>query len=333
MTGSRTAFLITIDTEGDDLWSRPREITTRNSAYIPRFQALCEKHNLRPTYVTNWEMAHCPVFCEFAQDILKRGRGEIGMHLHAWNSPPLVPLTGDDFRHLPYLIEYPESVMREKVRTLTGHLEETFGVKMLTHRAGRWSFNAAYARILLDCGYRVDCSVTPHVSWVSEKGDPNGSGGTDFSQYPDQAYFVDPEDVSRPGASELLEVPMTIVRLQSSVPVRAARQAFGGVALMRRALGRLFPALCWLRPNGHNLRWLTRVLSIARGEGRAYVEFMLHSSELMPGGSPTFRTPEHVERLYENLESLFEAAAHGFEGLTLTEYHKSFCEAGEHGAG
>jgi hypothetical protein len=60
---------------------------------------------------------------------------------------------------------------------------------------------------------------------------------------------------------------------------------------------------------------------------------MLHSSELMPGGSPTFRTPEHVERLYENLESLFELAAHGFEGLTLSEYHRRFCEAGEHGAG
>jgi len=25
-----TPFIVTIDTEGDDLWARPREITTRN---------------------------------------------------------------------------------------------------------------------------------------------------------------------------------------------------------------------------------------------------------------------------------------------------------------
>ena len=33
----------TIDTEGDNLWSRPRTITTCNSRYLPRFQALCKR--------------------------------------------------------------------------------------------------------------------------------------------------------------------------------------------------------------------------------------------------------------------------------------------------
>ena len=39
-----TAFLITIDTEGDNLWACPREITTYNSHYLPRFQQLCERY-------------------------------------------------------------------------------------------------------------------------------------------------------------------------------------------------------------------------------------------------------------------------------------------------
>ena len=33
----RPAFLITIDTEGDAIWSRPKHIQTRNAAYLPRF--------------------------------------------------------------------------------------------------------------------------------------------------------------------------------------------------------------------------------------------------------------------------------------------------------
>lgn len=136
-----TPFIITIDTEGDDLWSKPREITTRNAAYLPRFQALCERFGFKPVYLTNYEMANCATFVEFARDVLARDAGEVGMHLHAWNSPPLVQLTGDDFRFQPYLIEYPEPVMREKIRTLTRLLEDRFGCEMVSHRAGRVAFD------------------------------------------------------------------------------------------------------------------------------------------------------------------------------------------------
>ena len=96
------AFLITIDTEGDNLWASPREISTENSRFLPRFQSLCERYNFKPTYLTNYEMAVDPFFLDFGRDIVRRGTGEIGMHLHAWNSPPLVPLTTDDLSHHPY---------------------------------------------------------------------------------------------------------------------------------------------------------------------------------------------------------------------------------------
>ena len=93
---TRPAFLITIDTEGDNIWSRPRTIGTRNAEFLPRFQVLCEQYGFKPTYLTNWEMTHCPCFQEFGRDLIRGGRAEIGMHLHAWNNPPLVPLTEDD---------------------------------------------------------------------------------------------------------------------------------------------------------------------------------------------------------------------------------------------
>ena len=85
---TRPSFLITIDTEGDNLWSAPATITTHNATALPRFQALCQSYGLKPTYLTNFEMANCPDFQEFGRDLLKHGAGEIGMHLHAWNSPP-----------------------------------------------------------------------------------------------------------------------------------------------------------------------------------------------------------------------------------------------------
>lgn len=316
-------FLITIDTEGDNLWAAPREITARNAAFLPRFQTLCEKYGLKPTYLTNYEMAASPEFREFARDVLARRTAEVGMHLHAWNSPPVQPLTDDDYRHQPYLIEYPAQLIREKVGFLTKLLEDTFGVKMTSHRAGRWSMNAVYARILVEHGYRIDCSVTPHVSWADVKGDPNQPGGTDFSRFPELPYTVDLQDISRPGNSSLLELPMTVVPSEHQA-LRKIGERLPRRSLPARVWNRLFPPVHWLRPNGRNLGQMFQILERTLRERRPYAEFMLHSSEFMPGGSPTYRTPESIEALYRDLEQLFSRAAAGFTGATLSDFQQSY---------
>ena len=61
----KPAFLITIDAEGDNLWSRPRVITTHNAGYLGRFQQTCERYGLRPTYLATWHMARSEAFREF----------------------------------------------------------------------------------------------------------------------------------------------------------------------------------------------------------------------------------------------------------------------------
>jgi hypothetical protein len=201
-------------------------------------------------------------------------------------------------------------------------LEDTFGIKMVSHRAGRWSFNETYARILVDHGYRVDCSVTPYVSWGSTFGDPAGKGGTDFSQFPDTAYFVDLNDIRRPGDSPLLELPVTIVQPSYPGVLRAARALLAGHRFGARVANHFIPSCQWLRPTGRNRKELLRIVAITQQEQRSYVEFTLHSSELMPGGSPTFHSPESIEALYDDLEALFTAARDVFEGQTLREYYR-----------
>lgn len=315
----RPAFLITIDTEGDNIWSRPREITTENSRFLPRFQTLCEKHGLRPTWLTNWEMVECMVFREFVHDVLDRGAGEIGMHLHAWNNPPLLPLTNNDFHTLPYLTHFSAAAMRQKVRAITDRLEETFGVKMRSHRAGRWGFNETYARILVEHGYQVDCSISPHVRWV------HGTlpGELDYCNFPDREYFLDLDQISQPApGSPLLELPMTVLPKQYGPIGKTARRILSKHSLGRRVASRLLPDVEWLRPDGRTPRGSVATLKRALTDGRPYVEFMLHSSEFMPGGSPRFPTERHIEQLYDELEQLFETAVQTCEGLTLSEYRE-----------
>ena len=319
----KPAFLITIDTEGDNLWGLQKAVVTRNASFLPRFQALCEKYGLKPTYLTDYEMAKSDAFAELGRRVIESNTGEIGMHLHAWNMPPEFQVTGDDETYHPYLTDYPDDIMREKIGIMTDLLEEAFGTKMLSHRGGRWAFNEKYAHMLVERGYKVDCSVTPHVSWKDTLGDPKGDGGPDYTHFPDRAYFLDPEDISRPGNSPLLEVPMSINKCGFE-PANKLRRRFGNFRPARKALYILFPPVTWLRPAGGNLRQMVGLIKKAVKDKRDYVEFMLHSSEFMPGGSPTFKTPEDIENLYRDMEGLFETASRSFEGLTLAEYYERF---------
>ena len=317
-----TPFIITIDTEGDDLWARPRRITTRNAEYLPRFQALCERYGFRPVYLTNYEMAMSEAFVEFGRDLLERNTGEIGMHLHAWNSPPLIPLTGDDFRFQPYLIEYPDAVMRQKIHVLTAILEERFERNMISHRAGRWGFDGRYAAMLLDEGYGADCSVTPGVDWSRATGDPAGTGGPDYTAFPYAAYFLDPADISSPAADGLLEVPMTVCasRLHRKLPW-AYR-----VPVLRGAANRVSLGLRWLCPAESSLEAMLQAARGARSAPLAHLEFMLHSSQLMPGGSPGYRSASSIEQLYDEMETLFAYLAPWCRGTTLEEFHAQFAK-------
>ncbi|QGU89469.1 polysaccharide deacetylase family protein [Erwinia sorbitola] len=314
---AKPAFIITIDTEGDNLWENHDRISTQNTHYLPRFQALCEKYAFKPVYLTNYEMAMDSDYVAFARDVIARDAGEVGMHLHAWNSPPLEPLTEDDWRHKPYLIEYPAAQIRSKVEFMTRLLEETFQTKMLSHRAGRWAFNEYYAALLIEFGYVVDCSVTPKVNWQFSPGDPAGKGGTNYRDFPSQAYFIDEKNIARAGASPLLEVPMTIQYKHSGL-MNALKSGYDRLRGKRRS-----PSVHWLRPSGGNVEMMKRVAQQSLDEGHDYVEFMLHSSEFMPGGSPTFSTEQHIERLYQDLEQLFSWLAERTVGKTLAEYHQS----------
>jgi len=295
MANTKIPFLITIDTEGDNLWTISETVTTQNARYLPRFQDFCEGYGFKPTWLANFEMAECPAFREFGRDVLRRGQGEIGMHLHAWNSPPL---TNDGLTGQAYLIEYPENVMKDKISFMTDLLEQRFERKIVSHRAGRWAFDSRYARLLVEHGYRVDCSVTPHVNWAGVLGDPNGSGGTDYTLYPAQPYFMDLDQIDREGNSPLLEIPVSIV--STSHITR------------------------WLRPNGQNRNSMLAILKLACEERWPCVEFMLHSSELMRGGSPTFRTQQDIETLYSDLEALLGEAAGPFHGQTLGEFNDGY---------
>lgn len=306
-------FLITIDTEGDNLWSRPEVIETKNTYGLYRFQELCNQYGFKPVYLTNYEMAMDDEFVKFGQHYVDARQCEIGMHLHAWNSPPKYNLTDNDMAQQPFLCEYPVESIDCKVKAMTELLRSRFNTPIVSHRAGRWAMSDDYFSILIKYGYLVDCSVTPGVDWSRIKGNVRGSGGTNYYKYPHHEYWTG--GAVRKG---ILEVPMTI----SGIP---RRSIFGGFSGIKYSLPEWIYKLCfrniWLRPSGSNLDAMKALVDENIHNNCAYLEFMIHSSELSAGLNPNFRTEEAVDKLYKDMNELFKYITQYAHGCTLKEFY------------
>lgn len=309
----KKSFIITIDTEGDNLWKWKvgDVVRTENVKYLARFQTLANTYGFKPVWLSNYEMIADDAYVEFAKTITKDNSGEIGMHLHAWNSPPLYELPVAQ-NGAPYLIEYPEEVMEEKIYYMTNFITKRVGIQPISHRAGRWAMNDTYFSLLKKYGYKVDCSVTPHIDWRTSLGQTQGAKGTDYRHYPEEPYYID-ED------KDLLEVPVTVRRIKKFyLPKRLTPRSIAGI-VWRRINGQSL----WIRPNGYNFHQMKDVIDRVVQSNSDYAMFMIHSSELMPGGSPTFPNEQSIEQLYNDLEKLFAYASQFFNGRTLAEYAKT----------
>lgn len=307
-------FIITIDTEGDNLWAWKQgdAIRTENTLYLQRFQDLCNRYGFRPVWLSNYEMLSDSRYVDFICRVEEEGTGELGMHLHAWSTPPEYNLqvlrSG-----APYLIEYPTEVMEEKIAAMTDLIRQRTGITPVSHRAGRWAMDGRYFDLLVKYGYLADCSVTPHVNWQANVGATEHSQGSDYSACPETPYWIS----NSAGTGRILEVPMSIRKMgglvfENADSLRGIARGFKNITKEKTV---------WLRPNGGNLGALQKLQRrIAREESTDYLMFMIHSSELMPGGSPTFPTEASIEKLYQTMETLFAGIAKTYRGETLRDY-------------
>lgn len=310
-------FIITIDTEGDNLWLPGESITTQNARFVNRFQEVCEKYDFIPTYLVNYEMALDQEFVEYIRSKSKESKCEVGMHLHAWNNPPVVEPPKGNGKGRAYLIEYPIDVMRQKIEFITDFLHKQFDCEIRSHRAGRWAINESYIKMLKEYGYIVDCSVTPYTSWKKSCGHSEKFGGVNFGRFPCDAYEMSFENIRKTGKTGFYEVPMTIVR---DIPFQLRRTFYENIKNVSKFMKGYSNR--WLRPDGTNLDSMLEIVNVKNNSPCDYIEFMIHSSEFMPAGSPTFDTEEKIEKLYEDLDILFERISLNYEGIGLTNYAK-----------
>jgi hypothetical protein len=257
-------------------------------------------------------------------DLHARGRGELAAHCHAWNTPPVSEPDGAQ----GFLNELDESTQRAKLEAVTEAHERAFGARPTSFRAGRFGADGATLRILEAQGYLVDSSVTPRISWRTEVGFGWG-GGPDWRRCPLGPYHPSREDPTRPGDSSLVEVPLTIVRERDVFPpaVEELISRRGSRSIAERVIGRLgLGRIAWFRPTFQTVETMVRVADKATRQGVDTLNLMLHSSEVLPGGSPFARTPAEVAALLDRMERAVETVLErtGAVPRTMSEYRRVF---------
>lgn len=320
-------FIITIDTEGDNLWKWHDGdiITTENSKYLPRFQNLCNEYSFKPVWLANWEMIHDNRFVDFVMPEVEAGHCEIGVHLHAWNNPPYFELPKDCHSGQPYLIEYPDNIMEEKIASITDEFRRIVGYLPVSHRAGRWAINETYLKLLIKYGYHVDCSITPGIDWCTSLGQTPGFRGPDYSmEQSGVSIRMCGEGTIQHGESTggILEVPLTTRK--SKEYFQSTEMDLNGFKRIKYRVKAMMKKerILSVRPDGTNLSEMKWVVDNSFEFGEEYIMFMIHSSELIPGCSPTFPDIESIESLYRDLKLLFSyVSENGYYGLTLKDFY------------
>ncbi len=314
------SVLVTIDTEEDN-WNPAKEgVSAENIRGVPALQDIFDRHGIRPTYLTTYQVISHGWAADILAGVHRSGRGELGAHLHAWNTPPCPePVTPATIS----LRALPAETQRAKLATLTEAIRSATGIRATSFRAGRWSISPTTVGVLAESGYRTDSSVLPYVSWR------NVTDGPRFFRTPTVPYRIDGDgDVETPVENgAVVEVPPTVgftrwpwplwsrwdrlVRTTGLNPLRLP-----GVLARLGILERISLSL-----EETPLDRLLQLTDVALANGHAILNLFMHSVSLLPGAGPFVTTAADRAALLERVDRYFAALRRReeIEPITLAE--------------
>jgi glycosyltransferase involved in cell wall biosynthesis len=301
-------LIVSIDAEEDNWRPARTGITVENIREVPRLHRRLESLGVRPTYFVTYQVAIQSWAAEIFRELCATGTAEVGAHLHAWNTPPL---DEQPFANNTMLLHLPHDLQVAKISSLTGALHAATGQRPRSFRAGRWGFGQSTAAALLECGYRVDSSVTPFQSWARYDDGPSHVGA------PLDAYYLDGQGDTRLPLADgpLVEVPVSSgynrgsIRSWTRLHAILDRPEVRGLGLAGVASRLGLIRHVTLSPEMESVDDMLAVSERLIVQGVRHLHVTWHSSSLSPGMTPFVATRGEAERLYNVFATYLERLA------------------------
>jgi hypothetical protein len=309
----RPQLAIVVDTEEEFDWERPFARESRATTSIPaqaRAHEVYDAYAVVPTYVIDHPVATDPVAAAFLRGLKEEGRAEIGAHLHPWVTPPHEE---EVTTFNSYHCNLPPRLERAKMVELTEVIAAAFGERPTIFKAGRYGFGETTRRVLIELGYRIDCSYVPHMSFAAD-------GGPSYYRTPDQPFWLDRE-------AGLLEMPLTSGFIGRLAPLGSlAAPLFASPAAKRLHIPGLFGRLglqrSRLSPEGVPADEQCRLLDDMARRGRRFFTLTYHSPSMAPGHTPYVRSEQDLRGFLSDIAVVLRHFRDviGGEFTTLSRY-------------
>lgn len=300
-------FALMVDTEEEFDWTKPFARTGHGTSHLrslPRFQALCFDHDVKPCYLVDYPIVEDSFGVDLMGRYASEGQAEIGVQLHPWVNPPFDEILS---AVNSYACNLPEALERAKLSKLHAAIIQRLGVKPDAYRAGRYGAGPNTAAILTDLGISIDSSVRARFNYSAQ-------GGPDYSGHPVKPYWIQ--------QGKLIELPLTSVfgGAMRSVGDVVFGQWFGSQPA-RSMLARLgLLERIALTPEGISLAKAVEAIDLALAEGVTVINLSFHSPSLAVGHTPYVRDESQLEALYDWFEGVFaHLKASGVKPTTMAE--------------
>jgi hypothetical protein len=254
--------VLTMDVEEQFDWEAPGTSTKCIPSIGPivTFQERARELGVRPLYFLSYLMLQDVAVAQQFREWEERGWCDLGIHLHAWTTPPLLEEVDE---YASYQCNLPDYLEYEKFRSLVAVFCERIGHPPLYHRAGKYGIGRATLSILNEWGVRTDCSPSASFDFTDRH-------GPDFGDLPSTPLLIG-------DTAPLLCLPVSGTRFLRGPDIFPA---VGRAPFLRRLTS---PAR--LSPEDNSLRRLKRMVNrLASGETDDLV-IALHSTSLVPGAT------------------------------------------------
>ncbi len=290
--------MVTVDTEEIFDWNCPKPAGHSLSLLgdFARFQILCEKLDIIPHYFLTWPLIEDTKTAAWFKQIFKGGKATLGLHLHAWETPPSHPLKKESRL---YQSAMPRELHLQTLQHLARLFETVFGFRATTHRAGRYGVSPGVMEDLAETGIVHDFSPSAGFDFRPQ-------GGPDFTHLSAHPFY------HRTRMGDILTClppsgARAIKRTQLFLPQKLSAIANfkSSKGWRETSLARL-TAPMRLTPEGNSA---SAMIALAQALAQSHVPLLtlsFHSSTLTPGATPYTKDKHDVKDFLTRLEQFLQ---------------------------
>ena len=278
--------IISLDVEEEGLFSGSYERlkpTVHNVQHLTVLKQLSLEFGIPLTLLCAHSVFMDKKACLVLEDLRDNAAAEIGAHLHHWNTPPLSSGSGSGSPERTHKLN-PE-LLRQKLKTLLSAGRDFQGEPLRSFRMGRWDLKAELLPMLAEEGIKVDSSICPLRAF---------NGGADHFLSPSDPYW------RQTPSGRILEAPIS----QLAIFPALAKTWHGLWRKKPKILDSFhFFAAMSANPLWHSAQVMRQAARTHISRGGKILNLFLHSSELMPGGSPHIPDQAAAKRIVAKLQT------------------------------